>query len=475
MDGWAKDGDSLNILKEYAGVDSCNAYTNRFENGNKKIYPEAETITENHPGRNSGWWNKFFPTDPHDMDTDGDGLMDDAEGKGWKGPFYVGQNLYSPQDFSFIYGCKSGEANFEKYAADGKTICFRGGGLNPCTVDTDGDLLPDAWEFQFAGVVFKDGKPEKWGPFINASNINGKNDLDILTMGDGGHAWGKQNPCLEEGYEIRGGMDGTFGYYNDSPHDGDASMDFDHDGLANCQEYLVQSLRHLRYDDPYTPLMGIHPGTKAFLKFIPFSAWDGEAFHKRCLAAGFTGLGTWKFSELGYFTLPPHKWDPLYLNTTGQSVCKNYANSEGAGYRIMLPPVGFTETGSYSLWVNGGMQYASTDPRRWDSDEDGMDDYYELFHGLNPLLGSAGCPDGRDEYDVPNTRFDVIAKIHNGYVTSWRNHWTGWPIDRVQPAFDAIRFPWMMGTMECDADGDGLRNDEESIKVNHTQTRRRSG
>ena len=464
MDGWANDGDKLNFLKEYAGVDSCNAYTNRFGGENKVIYPEAETITENHPGKKSGWWNKFFPTNPYDKDTDGDGLKDDAEeASSWKGAFYVGQTLYGSQDFSFIYGCKSGDANFEKYSADGKTICFRGGGLNPCTVDTDGDLLPDAWEYQFAGVLFMDGEPVKWTPRINSAT-EAKNDLDLLKMSDGGHTWGKQNACSSEGYEIRGGMDGTYGYYNDSPHDGDASMDFDHDGLANCQEYLVQSLRHLRYDDPYTPLMGIHPGTKQFLKFIPFSAWDGEAFHKRCLAAGFTGLGTWKFSELGYFTLPPHKWDPLYLNTSGQNTCKNYSGSEGAGYRIMLPPVTFTAAGAYT--GGNSMRYATTDPRRWDSDEDGMDDYYELFHGLNPLLGSAGCPDGRDEYDVPNTRFDVISEVHGGFVTSWRNHWTDWPIDRVQPALDAIRFPWMMGTMECDADGDGLRNDEESLKVN---------
>ena len=445
-DGWADDGDGLNLLQEYAGVDACNAYTNRFSasDSSKMIYPEADTITQHHPGRTSGWWNKFFPTNPYDRDTDGDGVMDDAEGKGWTSDFYVGNNWYLGQSFTFIYGR---EENAEKYDMDGTTICFRGGGLNPCTVDTDGDLLPDAWEFQFAGVVFKDGQPESWKPL--------NDDLRILKMADG-----KQAVCPETGSVIRGGMDGTWA--------GDDSLDFDHDGLANCQEYLVQSLRHLRYDDPYTPLMGIHPTTKEFLKFIPFSAWDGEAFHKKCLASGFTGLGTWKYSELGYFTLPPHAWDPLVLNTTGQEKCKSYADSEGAGYRIMLPPVGITENTISRIYRNGAMRYASTDPRRWDSDEDGMDDYWELFHGLNPLLGTAACPEGLDEYDYENTRFDVIADIHgvSGRLNAWKNYWTGWPTDRVQPAFDPIRFPWMMGTMECDADGDGLRNDEESLKVN---------
>ena len=457
-DDWANDGDGLNLLREYAGVDSCNAYTNRFSvsDPSKLIYPEAETITQHHPGNGAaggiGWWNKFFPTNPYDLDTDGDGLMDDAEGKSWSATFYVGNNPYVGTDFSFIYGR---EEHDDAYALNGTSICFRGGGLNPCTVDTDGDLLPDAWEFQFAGVVFKDGAPLSLKPSSLAPE-KFADDCRIMTMADG-----KQGACPSSGSVIRGGMDGTY--------DGDDSYDFDHDGLANCQEYLVQTLRHLRYDDPFTPLMGIHPDTKEFLKFIPFSAWDGEAFHKRCLANGFTGLGAWQFRELGYFALPPHEWDPLALNTTGRNACKNYANSEGAGYRVLLPPVAYTQEYVYYYYVNGGMQYACTDPRRWDTDEDGMDDYYELFHGLNPLLGTSACPEERDQYDRLNMRYDVIATIHNGKLSAWKNSWTGWPIDRIQPAYDAIRFPWMIGTMECDADGDGLRNDEESIKVNLAQ------
>ena len=55
------------------------------------------------------------------------------------------------------------------------------------------------------------------------------------------------------------------------------------------------------------------------------------------------------------------------------------------------------------------MRYACTDPRRLDSDEDGMDDYWELFHGLNPLLGTCAYPLDRDEFDVQNLRYDVIG------------------------------------------------------------------
>ena len=439
-DGWAKDGDNLNVLEEYAGVDSCNAYTNRYSvsDPNVIVYPEVTTITKHNPGKTLNWWNKFFPTNPYDLDTDGDGIQDHVEGKGWSTDFYVGNHLYGTQSATFIYGT---DETFEKYADDGSTTCFRGGGLNPCTVDTDGDLLPDAWEAQFAGIVFKDGETK-------VALLN--KDKQILAAADG-----KQGKLSATGCEIRGGMDGTF--------KGDACYDFDHDGLVNCQEYLVQSLRHLRYDDGLTPLMGIDPGKKQFINFIKFSSWDGDAFHKRCLEAGFRGLGTWQFAELGYFTRPLHEWDMLWQDKSGQNKCKNY---DDPGYRVMLPPVWYLADGTrLRLWHSGVRHYASTDPRRWDSDEDGMDDFWELFHGLNPLLGSAADPLENGEYDWPNTRYDVIGNASGGNINSWFNFWTDWKLGE-QPEFDALRYPWMMGTMECDADGDGLRNDEESIKVN---------
>ena len=440
-DGWAKDGDNLNILEEYVGVDSCNAYTNKYSvsDPNVIVYPEVTTITRHNPGKTMNWWNKFFPTNPYDQDTDGDGINDHAEGKGWSTDFYVGNHWYGTQSATFIYGT---DEKFAKYAGDGATTCFRGGGLNPCTVDTDGDLLPDAWEAQFAGILFTDGETK-------VSLLN--KDKQVLASADG-----KQGKLSATGCEIRGGMDGTFS--------GDACYDFDHDGLVNCQEYLVQSLRHLRYDDCLTPLMGIDPGKKQFINFIKFSAWDGEAFHKRCLENGFPGLGTWQFAELGYFTRPLHEWDMLWQNKSGQDKCKNY---DDPGYRVMLPPIWYCADGTkLRMWHNGGVRhYASTDPRRWDSDEDGMDDFWELFHGLNPLLGSAADPLENGEYDWPNTRYDVIGNASGGNINAWFNHWTDWKLGE-QPEFDALKYPWMMGTMECDADGDGLRNDEESIKVN---------
>ena len=352
----------------------------------------------------------------------------------------MGNSDYGDVSHTFIYDTG------DDRASDGTTVCFRGGGLNPCSVDTDGDLLPDAWEYQFAGVLFENGTCK-----VNLST----NDLATITLKDGSQA-------ALSGTEIRGGMDGTWGPYNGPNVNGDPCLDFDHDGLLNCQEYLVQSLRHLRYDDMFTPLMGLDPDTQKFVKFVKFSAWDGETFHKVCLENGFPGLGDWQFGWFGYFTRPPHDWDMLAQNATGKKKCMNY---EEAGYRVMLPPhtLVMTMLGLMEVQAAG---YATTDPRRWDSDEDGMDDYYELFHGLNPLLGSAVSPLEDGEYGKPNIRFDVIASVYGGAgPNAWFNNWTDWSLDDP-PAFDALRYPWMIGAMECDADGDGLRNDEEAIKVN---------
>jgi len=432
------DVDNLSLVEEYAGVDSCNAYTNRFDMQGNLVYPEVETITKNHPGKKDGWWNKFFPTNPYATDTDGDGIVDHLERDSSSGSFPVGRNVYGAK-FTFIYG-----DNAEKYAADGSTVCFRGGGLNPCSVDTDCDLLPDPWEYEFAGIVVDGGTP---------SVALDPADLLTLIQADE-HQSGIDTNAVAQ---IRGGMDGTY--------NGDANLDFDHDGLLNFQEYLVQSLRHLRYDDSLTPLMGVHPGARKFVRFIPFSAWDGNAFQEKCKEKGFTGLGAWQFGKLGYFTLAPHSWDPLAQNTAGLSGCANYAHSEGAGYRVMLRPSVDIPTmlGTQTIQASG---YASTDPRRWDTDNDGMDDYYEIFHGLNPILGSASDPMSINEQGLHNFRtYDVIGAIYGGTVNAWCNHWTDWNLDE-QPAFDAIRHPWLIGTMECDADGDGLRNDEEALKVN---------
>ena len=482
------DGDDLALTREYAGTDSCDVYksavavvdgtdssndsSSEDEDGDTSWNIAGATIYNNHTGRRTGWYNKFFPTDPWDGDTDGDNIADSTEGASWKNACVLNNAMKlsteggDSYNFTFIYG----------EPVDDGSLCIRGGGMNPCSVDTDFDLLPDPWEMCFAGVRAEGGTLQGATFGSAVTTLCRRNDgLDTGTTNS-----------TANGVYITAGMDATFGVREDIANfTGDAytnpsfkdprtgtvrNFDFDQDGLQNFQEYLTQTLRHLRYDDSETPLMGSwmpsgSPGSRKFLGFLPMNIMDGETFYAMAKEKGFVATGAWQFHELGYFARPPHEWDPIAL------IPRSMSEYDETGYRILLPPHALAPDGS-RLDPYG---YASTDPRMWDSDGDSMGDYYELFHGLNPLLGSIAntepLPDG-----MPDAAYDVISRAYNGAITFWCNGWTGWPMlpqdwlsgDVAYRDIDAVKYPWMIGTPEADADGDGIRNGEEALIVNMT-------
>lgn len=129
------------------------------------------------------WVNKVLPSDPWNPDTDFDGLWDSAE----KGPV---TSRYA--NYSLTYN-----------PTDGSTI---GGGCDPCNIDTDGDGMPDGWEYRYC--------------IINA-NTAAENDLSSSAT------------------VLRG---------PDPTDPTDYSIDYDRDGLTQYQEYLTGLLRHTRYD-----------------------------------------------------------------------------------------------------------------------------------------------------------------------------------------------------------------------------------
>jgi hypothetical protein len=81
------------------------------------------------------------------------------------------------------------------------------------------------------------------------------------------------------------------------------------------------------------------------------------------------------------------------------------------------------------------LAYSGCRPTMADSDEDNMDDYYEIYHGLNPTYGV---------FDLVTSR-DVNARVYVGAV-----------------AADYRLKPYIAGTPEADPDGDGLPNTEEA-------------
>lgn len=119
------------------------------------------------------------------------------------------------------------------------------------------------------------------------------------------------------------------------------------------------------------------------------------------------------------------------------------------------------------------LTYPTSSPLLADSDMDGMDDYWEVFHGLNPILGdyanassSAGSADGY-----------LLDTIFNGYLSTGGEE--GAVLKGLSPTgsnpfaapaletgvvtgFDYYTYPWLAGVPFADPDGDGLLNFEEA-------------
>lgn len=528
------DADELGYVLEFAGVDSCNAYAG------------CESIYNNHPGNTKGWFNKFFPTNPgfdddpaigdsmsDGADTDRDGISDAKEGDVFGAEFYNAGNMYPDLTLGFIYGSP----------ADDNSLCIRGGGMNPCSVDTDDDAIPDGWEMQHAGVPVN-AATKTVVPPLNGGEVGGV-EIDIgtfvadgiLNMSFGGGASTNATANAAGGTNavqsvsgpvyIAGGMDATFkgdaGLCAPSTSMGTLpdpllgvirDVDFDHDGLQNYQEYLIQSIRHLRYDDISTPLMGRlltenitieeqldefglpvlrvtgADHSQEFMGYVPFdstmptnfiaavsAAWGASKADKIAECVSFVkepGIPAirepWTvegWRNLGYFAPAKFAWEPSSAGLYMFPVIKSMA--------FATAPAG----------------YVTSDPRMADTDGDGMDDFYEMFHGLNPILGTNVKTPGSTMwtygkkgdiisavYDQAVGGFMMVHDTFNAYYNEWIYSTYRGADGRIGTApcaykpvtapmaYDPVMYPWLQGTALVDSDGDGIRNDEERALAN---------
>ena len=507
--------DYLGWAEEYAGTDSCNAYKG------------CESIYRNHPGLKSGWYNKFFPTNPDELDTDGDGIIDGLEGEAWQGTWANGGTVYvvgpDAPGMTFIYG--NPQAVYGDLSST-ITCCVRGGGMNPCTVDTDLDGLPDAWEMAYAGIPVDALTRAYAGPA-------GGFDPDIAEATFIADGLGATTPATNVIY-ICGGMDATWAgdAFTDPLEDGNSTdpllgtkrdVDFDHDGLQNYQEYFVQTVRHFRYDDITTPLMG------SYLDEGEYDLMSGALIspHVANLAPAFTPMrqDAGQFANLAALLWADGTVTTVSSNVTGRTVRTNdvtgeaYTNfvyevttnvvagggvvankvyGEGYNYVFSTPWVsaGWRANGYFApplhgwdrmiasqtimpvilMPPSGAAGYVSTDPRVADTDGDGMDDFYEMFHGLNPILGSTAAGSAKDIIAVAWG----ARPFYNAFWNEWTHHdfsriWAlqGIPGSDTPPlqepaALDPLLYPWAMGAGEADPDGDGVRNYNERVTANLT-------
>lgn len=146
-----------------------------------------------------------------------------------------------------------------------------------------------------------------------------------------------------------------------------------------------------------------------------------------------------------------------------------------------------------SLWD----PFVTTNPLVADSDADGMDDYWEIFHGLNPILGDySNLAYGNGSIGHENYAVDKIHAVYagkpDGLFEDGEDAGGGrvatdivWFADDLAPAgkganafgnpaleeaavtgYDYYSYPWVAGAPFADPDGDGLLNAEEAVNPN---------
>ena len=468
------DDDDLTEYREFAGTDTT-------------IYYSSYSTTITRPEEDARWLNKFFPTDPWNADTDADGLGDRFEKSGI-GPRGGG--------WGFIYG---------NPADNGKLVSIPGGGLNPLSVDTDYDGLPDAWEYQYNGeTIYSD-----FDATYAASDNGQGNPLEGLVDGMDG--------TVRDAYTIVNGRldpEGGIGPVNlirgadGSKMFGKINRDYDNDGLENWQEYMVGTMRCWRYDDilsawdaipdeaywdsngEFTPdydLINAKYGSPA-KPVIDTSAADGgrgEFWYKTLVDRSSPIYNPRLLTDLApgdhCLTRITNGWDPAFLDDEeGGAYYYIYNTLDGISLSTLWakPFVQLAGKKDAKVPSAGPDRYISCSPIDYDSDHDGMDDYYELFHGLNPLLGGTGTDMSATSETAP---CDLVSEAWGGAkgpFQAWgggdpkANYWTyqvasgNYYKTGAKPrgnGYDFEYFPWLNGLATADPDGDDLRNQSEAI------------
>ena len=298
------------------------------------------------------------------------------------------QILDGPEKVNFNYTTNGlAQVTIDTNTMYAATLFFEGGGLNPTSADTDGDHLPDAWESKYPGQYGVTTNQIVTTNVITTIDTNGVTTIvtNITVTGvTTNNTWS-------------GGMNGTMA---------DDKADYDGDGLVNYQEYLCGAV----YNWQFT----VWAGGKGLYGYDPYDFFDPSL----------SGGGQWYMGPGGR---GPHVWDPHYII--------------GPIYH----PVNWRFMTAYEHL--SGLWFSSTDPGSVDTDRDSMDDYYEVYHGLDPLFGG---------YDV------VMSKIRGVpiYVPTLPIHrdWLG--------SGDFLNYPWIAGCQTVDPDQDGLKNEEESLQKN---------
>ena len=402
-------------------------YVNRMEMLGGR---ETPAVVANDPDDHS--------TNPRLMDTDGDGMWD-----GWE--LYVGLNPINPEDGGEDAD-GDGLSNLQEFLCpgtllgDGWTITNgvvsvagvltpaqiaaiqakidfvagwknKGAPTDPFDGDTDSDQIGDGAEM----AAFNYSGPVSDAVVIGTNKVAGISTVSFLGSGLSPNTADTDGDCIPDRWEVQyqgsiivtnaggvgDGMNGTVA---------DAFEDYDGDGLLNFQEYMTGAIPHWQYRG--------NNGEMLWEQGLGLYGYDPFNFFNERLSTS-TNFPNGD-NNVSYGGRRPKYWDPHFF----------------------MPPI---YEGDKTPWnfltaatpPTGASMFSTTDPLSSDSDWDSMDDYWEVYHMLNPCRGVLDLVTtkvvGYDDYEF----FDL----------------------------DAQAYPWVNGDWEMDSDQDGLPNVYESIQA----------
>ena len=453
----------------------------------------------------AAWSNKKLPTDPWNSDTDGDGLTDYQE--------------YTDE-------------------MDGNGDGIELTNFNPGSADTDRDWLPDGWEF-LMGTYTTNQTPgvsttDPYGPYGDPDGDGLPNYQEYLTGANYGwrhdkwysldnqKIWIPQKRSEyidpDDKYDI---LQGDWPY--------DPGLYPEYGPVVKAHQYQPMDF----FAVPESPAW-INEGILALRtieKRWGVTAAESPSIQYETVAAFFqrlTEIVLNPFDDPSGMGLPKFMFDtqpsvdPDY-NTDGQDIPgKKYFlyhspeehwaivhAYEGMLYHLYSyaqcgyswDPV-FKNTPSEVVWTyiplndnSTGSGFPGTRPKELDSDHDNMPDYWEIYHGLNPIYGGciaisdkAGSEadtdwDGADNWMMGNDpnfvlnlhvlpplepvcRFDHVWYDEMGITHTFGDGEStafGGVLERAH--YDLVRRPWLAGDPSADCDHDGINNSEESYSV----------
>jgi len=357
--------------------------------------------------------NRNSYSDPSKEDTDMDEIPD-----GWE--LYVGLNDNNPSDAS-LDSDSDKLVNHDEWANASHH-------LGSCATTWPNKLLPTD-----PGILTA---PSPNDPHPMDTDWDGMTDAAEKTAGSNPDNWDTDGDFLPDGWELYAGTSLT---------NSDARLDYDGDGLKNWQEYWCGTVLEWQFCDPIWQTT-INFCIRRAMSWDPFKdpAW------------GRTNT---------LFIPPDFLTDACFMYVNG-------VDTDLASLRANYPARSVLK-GDY---LNYHTPIASG-TNGWDSDWDDMDDYWEVYHGLNPMRGSRCLmadkqprsqsypgnvlqPDA--DLATPGYQFGEEGNPFSSlddYITYIFDVRTN---DVIRPTFlRELVGPFNLGLNGMDPDGDGLPNLEE--------------